>query len=71
VLVFDAPTFAQDSRTWRELVGILAELLAEGAGIVAVTHDRLLVRALADRELQLAAAPAPAPATAARFGRPR
>jgi energy-coupling factor transport system ATP-binding protein len=60
VLVLDEPTFGQDSRTWRELVGILTELIDDGAAVVAVTHDRLLVRALADRELRLTSSPVPA-----------
>jgi energy-coupling factor transport system ATP-binding protein len=68
VLVLDEPTFGQDSRTWRELVGILADLLDDGAALVAVTHDDLLVRALADRELRLAA---PAAAGAVSPGRTR
>ncbi|MFD3444177.1 ABC transporter ATP-binding protein [Microbacteriaceae bacterium 4G12] len=75
VLVLDEPTFGQDSRTWRELVGILAELLHNGSAVVAVTHDHLLVKALADHELRLTAAPAaPAPAasrTAVPHGRRR
>jgi energy-coupling factor transport system ATP-binding protein len=62
VLVLDEPTFGQDSRTWRELVGILAGLVDDGAAVVAVTHDEFLVRALADRELRLTAVPT-APAT--------
>ncbi|HEU4807928.1 MAG TPA: ABC transporter ATP-binding protein [Homoserinimonas sp.] len=54
VLVLDEPTFGQDSRTWRELVALLAELLDEGKAVVAVTHDRDFIDALADRELVLA-----------------
>ncbi len=65
VLVLDEPTFGQDSRTWRELVGILAELLDDGAAVVAVTHDTLLVRALAGRELRLTAPPTPSAPTVA------
>ncbi len=53
VLVLDEPTFGQDSRTWRELVALLAELLDEGRAIVAVSHDRDFIDALADRELVL------------------
>ncbi len=55
VLVLDEPTFGQDARTWAELVDLLAVLRAEGAAVVAVTHDRLLVDALADDVLRLAA----------------
>jgi energy-coupling factor transporter ATP-binding protein EcfA2 len=54
VLVLDEPTFGQDSRTWRELVALLAELLDDGNAVVAVTHDRDFIDALADRELVLA-----------------
>jgi energy-coupling factor transport system ATP-binding protein len=55
LLVLDEPTFGQDSRTWAELVALLAELLEAGTGVLAVTHDRALVSALADDELVLAA----------------
>jgi energy-coupling factor transporter ATP-binding protein EcfA2 len=53
LLVLDEPTFGQDARTWEALVDLLAELRAEGRGIVTVTHDEELVAALADRELRL------------------
>jgi energy-coupling factor transport system ATP-binding protein len=53
LLVLDEPTFGQDSRTWAELVALLVELLSEGTGVVAVTHDRALVDAVADDELVL------------------
>jgi energy-coupling factor transport system ATP-binding protein len=53
LLVLDEPTFGQDARTWRELVAFLAELLEEGSGIVAVTHDRALVSVLADTEFRM------------------
>jgi energy-coupling factor transporter ATP-binding protein EcfA2 len=49
LLVLDEPTFGQDRRTWLELVALLAELRAEGHGVVAVTHDEDFVRTLADR----------------------
>ncbi len=52
VIVLDEPTFGQDSRTWRELVGFLAELLDTGSALVAITHDLDIVAALADRELR-------------------
>jgi energy-coupling factor transport system ATP-binding protein len=54
LLVLDEPTFGQDSRTWRELVAFLAELLDDGSGIVAVTHDAAFVDALADSEIRMA-----------------
>jgi energy-coupling factor transport system ATP-binding protein len=53
VLVLDEPTFGQDSRTWRELVALLAELLEAGSSVVAVTHAADFVAALADVEVRL------------------
>lgn len=53
VLVLDEPTFGQDSRTWQELVALLAELLEAGSSVVAVTHDTDFVNALADVEVRL------------------
>ncbi len=51
VLVLDEPTFGQDSRTWAELVRLLGEQLDRGTAVVAVTHDRAFIDALADHEL--------------------
>jgi energy-coupling factor transport system ATP-binding protein len=51
VLVLDEPTFGQDSRTWAELVRLLGEQLDRGTAVVAVTHDRAFIEALADAEL--------------------
>ncbi|WPO88674.1 ABC transporter ATP-binding protein [Herbiconiux sp. KACC 21604] len=51
VLVLDEPTFGQDSRTWAELVLLLGAQLDRGTALVAVTHDRAFVEALADHEL--------------------
>jgi len=53
VLVLDEPTFGQDRETWNELVALLRTLLDDGHGVVVVTHDRLLVDALAAREVRL------------------
>ncbi|MEQ1737493.1 MAG: ABC transporter ATP-binding protein, partial [Rhodoglobus sp.] len=53
LLVLDEPTFGQDSRTWGELVALLAELVDGGTGIVTMTHDLALVDALADARLEL------------------
>ncbi|MFD0584673.1 ABC transporter ATP-binding protein [Dactylosporangium darangshiense] len=53
VLVLDEPTFGQDLRTWRELVGLLADLRDEGRALVLVTHDPQLVDAIGDRRLEL------------------
>ncbi|RII97751.1 ABC transporter ATP-binding protein, partial [Clavibacter michiganensis] len=58
LLVLDEPTFGQDARTWAELVALLADLVdRDGVGVLAVTHDADLVRALADDVLRLDAAP--------------
>jgi energy-coupling factor transport system ATP-binding protein len=53
ILFLDEPTFGQDATTWRELVGLLRELVDMGNCVVTVTHDSELVRALADREFEL------------------
>ncbi len=52
VLVLDEPTFGQDSRTWQELVALLAGLLDEGSTVVAITHDSEFVAALATSEVR-------------------
>ena len=57
LLVLDEPTFGQDSRTWAELVRLLAELLDTGTAVLAVTHDDDFVSALADSRLILRAGP--------------
>jgi energy-coupling factor transport system ATP-binding protein len=51
VVVADEPTFGQDSRTWAELVALLADLRDGGCGLLLVTHDEALVDALADQTL--------------------
>ncbi|MCC6375487.1 MAG: ATP-binding cassette domain-containing protein [Microbacteriaceae bacterium] len=53
LLVLDEPTFAQDQRSWLELIALLAELLSSGSGILASTHDRVFVDSLADSEFAL------------------
>lgn len=53
ILVLDEPTFGQDSRTWTELVSLLAVLLDEGSALVAITHDAEFVDALSTRQLRL------------------
>jgi energy-coupling factor transport system ATP-binding protein len=53
ILLLDEPTFGQDSRTWRELVALIAELLDEGTAVAASTHDALFIAALATDELEL------------------
>ncbi|MFJ6532820.1 ABC transporter ATP-binding protein [Microbacterium sp. NPDC091662] len=46
VLMLDEPTFGQDSRTWAELVAMLAALRDEGSAVVTITHDGEVARAL-------------------------
>lgn len=53
ILVLDEPTFGQDARTWAEQVALLAELVDGGSAVVAASHDRLFVDALADAEVRL------------------
>lgn len=53
LLVLDEPTFGQDRVTYAELVQLLRIARDAGRGIVFATHDRRLVRALADREIRL------------------
>jgi energy-coupling factor transport system ATP-binding protein len=53
LLVLDEPTFGQDSRTWSELLALLARLVDEGSTVVAVSHDLEFVEALADSTVTL------------------
>jgi energy-coupling factor transporter ATP-binding protein EcfA2 len=53
VLVLDEPTFGQDSRTWAELVALLARLRDDGSAIVTITHDEAVVTALHARRFAL------------------
>ena len=45
LVILDEPTFGQDAVTWAALVGLLADVVAGGTGVVAVTHDPLLAAA--------------------------
>ncbi len=53
LIVLDEPTFGQDRNTWAELVGLLAEIVAAGTGVVAVTHDLDFTEVLAHRRIEL------------------
>ncbi|GAA1215714.1 ABC transporter ATP-binding protein [Rhodoglobus aureus] len=53
MLVLDEPTFGQDSRTWSELLALLARLVDDGSSVVAVSHDLDFVAALADSTVAL------------------
>ena len=53
LLVLDEPTFGQDARTWREIVGLIRDLVDAGTAVVAVSHDSDFVAVLADVEYRL------------------
>jgi energy-coupling factor transport system ATP-binding protein len=53
LLILDEPTFGQDSRTWCELVTLIADLLDTGSAVAAITHDAPFIDALATREFAL------------------
>ncbi|OIH97208.1 ABC transporter ATP-binding protein [Curtobacterium sp. MCBA15_001] len=53
VVVLDEPTSGQDRATWQAVAERLGALADAGTAVVAVTHDRDLVRALDARELVL------------------
>jgi energy-coupling factor transporter ATP-binding protein EcfA2 len=54
-VVLDEPTFGQDRRTWGVLVAMLAQLRDRGRTVIAVTHDRAFIDALADHEHAMSA----------------
>ncbi|WP_295781627.1 ABC transporter ATP-binding protein [uncultured Microbacterium sp.] len=53
VIVLDEPTFGQDRRGWRELVGLLQREVARGRTVVAVTHDADVIRHLGQHRIQM------------------
>jgi energy-coupling factor transport system ATP-binding protein len=53
VIVLDEPTSGQDRATWQAVVDRLGALADAGCAVVAVTHDRDLVRALDADEVVL------------------
>ena len=65
VIVLDEPTSGQDRATWEAVAGRLGALADAGTAVVAITHDRDLVRALDADEFTLPPPPAPAPPTPA------
>lgn len=54
VLILDEPTFGQDRMTWIELCKLFAEQRDDGRSLLLVTHDELIVAALADQVFALA-----------------
>lgn len=55
ILLLDEPSFGQDSRTWAELVALIAVHRDGGGAVVMATHDRALITALSAREFALPA----------------
>ncbi|MDR6866868.1 energy-coupling factor transport system ATP-binding protein [Microbacterium resistens] len=53
LLVLDEPTFGQDAATWAELVALIAMVRDEGTGVIAVSHDEDVLRALRARPFRL------------------
>ena len=53
VLVLDEPTFGQDRHGYEALLEILDERLAEGATLIAATHDTRFVADATDRAIEL------------------
>lgn len=53
LLALDEPTFGQDTRTWGELVDLLADLRAGGSAVLMATHDLLLQRHLTDTRIRI------------------
>ncbi|GHD22641.1 ABC transporter ATP-binding protein [Nocardiopsis kunsanensis] len=56
VLALDEPTFGQDTRTWRELVDLLAALRAGGSAVLMATHDPLLQHRFTDVRVRVGGA---------------
>ncbi len=54
LLVLDEPTFGQDRHGYEGLLAILADRLADGSAILAVTHDERLVKDLGARRVEMA-----------------
>ena len=53
VLALDEPTFGQDTRTWSELVGLLAALRTGGSAVLMATHDPLLQDRFTDTRVRV------------------
>jgi energy-coupling factor transporter ATP-binding protein EcfA2 len=53
VLVLDEPTFGQDRHGYESLLEILDERLADGATLIAATHDTRFVADATDRAIEL------------------
>ena len=54
-LILDEPTFAQDRRTYGEILALLADFRDRGGALCFASHDPFLVDALADERLTLLA----------------
>ena len=53
VLALDEPTFGQDTRTWSELVDLLAALRTGGSAVLMATHDPLLQHHFTDTRVRV------------------
>lgn len=53
LVVLDEPTFGQDMLTFTTTVELLRELADSGVGVVAITHDPLVVKFLGQRRISL------------------
>lgn len=53
VIVLDEPTFGQDRRGWIGIVELLQEEIAAGRTVIAVSHDKAVVRHLGGQRLEL------------------
>ena len=53
LLLFDEPTFGQDAKTTKELMGMIKQLRKNGTAIIFVTHDMDLVDQYCERVIVL------------------
>lgn len=58
LLFLDEPTFGQDDTTFRELVGLIRELVDQGVTVVSITHDEAFIASLGDYVVTLSNDPA-------------
>lgn len=54
VVIADEPTFGQDRTTFIQLIELLREMSDDGVGVLAITHDPLVVDLLGVRHVRLA-----------------
>ena len=54
MVIADEPTFGQDRTTFIQLIELLREMSDDGVGVLAITHDPLVVDLLGVRHVRLA-----------------